>query len=256
MKIERFGWIPDLKDIRDYRPQAIPWALQKVQTAPAPSAMKIPTTLPIFEQELGDCTANAVLRLYAHDEIRRTGKYTPLSRLFLYKATRDMLGWKGDSGATIRGTMKALTLLGCSPESSWPYRVSKFDEEPGWIAKGMAQSFQALRYVRLKSLEEIKGYLRAGFPVAFGFTCYESIDYVGADGLIPFPEAGEGVVGGHAITAEGYDDSRGCLRLANSWGPSWGDKGYAWLPYKYFEADLCSDYWVLLWGEHPEMKDF
>ena len=31
-----------------------------------------------------------------------------MSRLFLYKTTRNLLGWKGDSGAFIRSTFSAL----------------------------------------------------------------------------------------------------------------------------------------------------
>lgn len=257
--MKKFGWRPDLKDLRDYRPDQVPWAYSAVKKAPHPAVTSIPTTIPIFDQgDLGSCTANAVLRLYAHDEMRRTGRYTPLSRLFLYKATRDRLGWGGDCGATIRDTMKSLVLMGCALEKTWPYKESKFDQVPNWIACSEANSFQALRYIRLKSLEEIKAYIRAGFPVAFGFTCYESIDRVGSDGIIKFPEKGENVADGHAIVAEGYRDNlgQGYLRVANSWGETWGERGFGWLPYQYFESGLCDDFWTLLWAEHPEIDQF
>lgn len=258
----KFGWVRDLPDLRDYRPNR-PEVAERLRAAgvnlskEAPRAVVAATAPPIFDQgDLGSCAANAVLRLYGHDEMRRTGNYTPLSRLFLYKATRDLLGWAGDCGATIRGTMKTLVLLGCPPEQHWPYQESRFDREPPYWVAGMANAFQALRYVRLEYLTEIKAYLKAGFPVAFGFSCYESIDGVGGNGMIPFPKSGERLAGGHAIVAEGYDDGKQAVRVANSWGAAWGDKGYGWLPYQYFEAGLCDDFWVLLWAEHPEMKDF
>ena len=258
----KFGWVRDLPDLRDWRPDKpeVAAALRLTgasQRSGAGAVTLAATAPPIFDQDdLGSCTANAVLRLYGHDELRRTGNYTPLSRLFLYKATRDVLGWAGDCGATIRGTMKTLVLLGCPPEQHWPYRVSQFDREPPYWVAGMANAFQALRYVRLKSLTEIKAYLNAGFPVAFGFSCYPSIDGVGPSGIIPFPKAGERLAGGHAIVAVGYDNGKQAIRVANSWGTAWGDKGCGWLPYQYFEAGLCDDFWVLLWAEHPELKDF
>lgn len=255
----KYGWRPDIKDIRDFGPEKVPWAYSLVKQAPRPAVVELPVKVPIYDQgDLGSCTANAVLYLYAYDELRRTGRITPLSRLFLYKATRDRLGWPGDVGATIKDTMKTLVLMGCALEKTWPYREGKFDQEPNWIAKSEAQSFQALRYVRLKTLEEIKGYLRAGFPVSFGFSCYESIDRVGPDGVIPFPKQGEAMVGGHAITAVGYKDNigPGYLKLANSWGNNWGEAGFGYLPYTYFEAGLCDDYWALISAEHPEMESF
>ena len=40
--------------------------------------------------------------------------------------------------------------------------------------------------------------------------------------------------------------TRGALLFRNSWGPSWGDKGYGWLPYEYVLRGLAIDWWVLL----------
>ena len=44
--------------------------------------------------------------------------------------------------------------------------------------------------------------------------------------------------GGHAMTLVGYDDSKrspngdvGAFKLINSWGTSWGERGYGWISY-------------------------
>jgi C1A family cysteine protease len=53
-------------------------------------------------------------------------------------------------------------------------------------------------------------------------------------------------LGGHALLVVGYDDATQCFTVRNSWGDSWGDKGYCYIPYKYLtNSNLSSDFWVL-----------
>ena len=63
-------------------------------------------------------------------EKRADGKYIDASRLFLYKVTRNLLNFKGDTGAFLRSAMGAITLFGVPPEEYWPYDIEKFDKEP------------------------------------------------------------------------------------------------------------------------------
>jgi C1A family cysteine protease len=90
--------------------------------------------------------------------------------------------------------------------------------------------------------------LAAGFAIAFGFTVCTSI---ATDADIPFPPIFDGVRGGQAVIAGGYDDDRrvrsdrGALRVLNSWGEPWGDHGWGWLPYRYVREQLAVDFWTL-----------
>ncbi len=198
--------------------------------------------------------------LLEYFERRAFGRYVDHSRLFLYKGTRNLLGWTGDQGAYLRSTMQAMVMLGVPPEDNWPYDVARFDDEPPSFCYALGQAYKALRYYRLdppgtglKALvPAITRSLAAGLPCMFGFTVYTSFPRVG-DGQVdvPMPQPRERRAGGHAVVAVGYDDARaigqarGALLIRNSWGTAWGDKGYGWMPYAYVERGLAVDFWSL-----------
>jgi C1A family cysteine protease len=54
---------------------------------------------------------------------------------------------------------------------------------------------------------------------------------IGANGVMPMPTGN--AIGGHAVVAVGYDDAKEMLIVRNSWGSSFGDKGYFYMPYKF-----------------------
>jgi C1A family cysteine protease len=270
------GWVPDLPDVRDYTPESEQIAPLLAKTGVTGPAAALPATVdlrpwcsPIENQgQLGSCTANAGAGMIEYFERRAFGKHLDGSRLFLYKVTRSMLGWKGDTGAYLRTTMGALRLFGLPPEKYMPYNIAKFDQEPGGLLYAMGQSFQAESFYRLdphsktpqEVLESIKTHLASGLPSMFGFTVYSSINAADSTGRIPFPERGDTVEGGHAVLAVGYDDNlvvkhpngatkTGALRIRNSWGTGWGEAGYGWLPYEYVTAGLAEDWWVLIKSE-------
>ena len=229
------------------------------------------------QEALGSCTAQAGAGLVEYFERRASGRHIDASRLFLYKVTRNLLGWSGDRGAYLRTTMGAMRLFGIPPEEYWPYDIQEFDQEPPAFCYAFAQNFRTIQYYRLDLpltttkalLNRIKVYLAAGLPSMFGFTVYSSIDQAMETGKIPFPSTGERVRGGHAVVAVGFDDrmkinneypgskaTKGALLIRNSWGKGWGEKGYGWLPYEYVLSGLAVDWWSLLRNEWIELGNF
>ncbi len=226
---------------------------------------------PIEDQDrLGSCTAHAGVGVVEYFEKRALGRHLDASRLFLYKVTRNMLHWTGDTGAFLRTTMGALVLFGVPPEEYWTYAIADFEKEPPAFCYSYAQNFQAIQYYRLDPpgipaevlKDRVKLFLAAGLPSMFGFTVYSSYQQADTTGKIPFPTSGDRVVGGHAIVAVGYDDNMrirnsnpggvetvGAFLIRNSWGTGWGDAGYGWLPYEYVLRRLAVDWWSLLKNE-------
>ncbi len=279
------GWLRDLPDFRDYTEEneAIQSQLAKIGVA-KPEQVSLPATIdlrahcsPIENQgTLGSCTANAVVGLVEYFERRAHGTFIDGSRLFLYKATRDLLHWTGDTGAYLRSTMGALALFGVPPEEYWPYQIAAFDNEPTAFCYSFAQNYQAISYYRLDPpgtspttlLTRIKSNLAAGLPSVYGFTVYSSIAQAGTTGRIPYPGPGEKVLGGHAMLVIGYDDklkianstagtsTTGALIVRNSWGTGWGDHGYGALPYDYVKYRQAVDFWSLIKQEWTDTGAF
>ncbi len=296
------GWLRDYPDFRDFSVEqsnvsprlrslgqgdSVKSMLKKVGVA-EPAKVKLPASKdlrqwcsPIEDQlGLGSCTAHAGVGLVEYFEKRAFGKHIDASRLFVYKTTRNLLHLSGDTGAFLRSTMGALILFGVPPEEYWPYTDAKpeepivpgyhFDLEPPAFCYAFGQSYQAISYYHYDPpgtpadilLSRIKAHLAVGLPAMFGFTVYSSFTQASTTGMVPFPSAGEKIVGGHAVDAVGFDDNKvikngnvdgmetkGALLIRNSWGTDWGDGGYGWLPYEYVLQGLAVDWWSVLKNE-------
>jgi len=220
------------------------------------------------QQSIGSCTAQAAIGIVEYFEKRAYNRHIDGSRMFLYKVTRNLMQTTGDTGAWLRNVMGALALCGVPDEKYWPYKIEDFDKEPDAFIYSVADNYEAIKYFchdpqganipTTKVLESVKKYLEAGIPSMFGFWGFSSFDNADVKGGIPYPSPNESAEWGHAIVAVGYDDkikiknlksgyvSTGALLIRNSWGTSWGDKGYGWLPYDYVYNDLATDFWSLL----------
>ena len=244
----RYGWLPDLPDHRDFA-YAAPTATLAVLPAAIDLRLQCP---PVYDQgQLGSCTANAIGGAVEFDQMKQKQPqpFVP-SRLFIYYNERAMEGTvKQDAGAQIRDGVKSVNKLGAPPESLWPYNIAKFAQKPPAAAYTEALKHQVLAYQRVsRDLSQMKGCLASGYPFVLGFTVYESFEsaQVAKTGVLDMPARTEQVVGGHAVVAVGYTDKAQRFIVRNSWGSSWGQKGYFTMPYAYLlDSGLSSDFWTI-----------
>jgi C1A family cysteine protease len=279
------GWIPDYPDLRDYTEKTgevrdVLDLRKALAIKSLPGSIDLREWCSLIEDQgsLGSCTAHAGVGVIEYYERKSFGRHIDASRLFLYKATRNLMKQRGDTGAYLRTTMGAMVLFGVPPEDYWPYtdEGSKFDQEPPAFCYAFAQNYQTIKYFRHdppgtkveEVLKKVKTYLTSGHPAMFGFTVYSSIEQAGSTGRIPFPSSKEKIEGGHAVVTVGYDDkmkiknrygkieTTGALLIRNSWGKEWGENGYGWLPYEYVLQGLAEDFWSVLKKEWVDTEQF
>jgi len=244
--LKNFGWKRDLPDPRDFkfkvtRPVELPASVDLREHCP-----------PVYNQfDLGSCTANALGAAFQFEEIKQKRDNFVPSRLFIYYNERVIEGTVNeDAGAMIRDGIKTMVKDGVCPEKMWKYKTWKFKKRPPKPCYTVALENQVLEYLRLSphSLYEVKHCLSDGYPISFGFMIFESMmtDRVSQTGIVPVPSNLEQPMGGHAVLAVGYDDSKNALLVRNSWGTAWGIKGYFWLPYEFVtQRNMSADYWTI-----------
>jgi len=248
-KVQRFGWVPDIPDPRDFLYAAPVEMLRKL-----PEKVDLRPACPqVYDQlQVGSCTGNAIAGAFEFEQKKAQLQEFVPSRLFIYYNERAIEGTTNqDSGARIRDGIKSVAKLGVCPETDWPYseNMSVVTEKPSQTAFDDALPNHLTSYHRIThNLNQMKGCLAEGYPFVFGFTVYASFEspQVAKTGVVPMPASDEEQVGGHAVVAVGYDDQQQRFIVRNSWGPDWGMKGYFTMPYAYLtDANYSDDFWTI-----------
>ena len=247
-KTKHYGWQPDLPDHRDFQFAVRPILLRKL-----PAQIDLRKYCPkVYDQgQLGSCTANAIGAAFEFEQMKQNTKHDFIpSRLFIYYNERVIeKSVDSDNGAQIRDGIKSINKLGVCDEKIFPYDINKFTHKPSQACYSSALKHQVTSYHRLtQKLANMKGCLAEGYPFVFGFTVYDEFESeaVSKTGKLNMPKSSEQLVGGHAVMAVGYDDKTKRFIVRNSWGNTWGQKGYFTMPYDYlFNNNLADDFWTI-----------
>jgi len=254
------GWVPDLPDHRDLVYSA---PLQRLRQLPASVDLRPQFLFEPYDQgAIGSCTANAIAAAIQFDRAKNKQKpdFTP-SRLFIYYNERAMEhSIPIDAGAQIRDGIKSIAKQGACKETTWPYEAMPADPntelfpphsppvtKPPTKAYQEAESYKAVSYFRVpQSLAQMKGCLADGFPFVLGFSVYENIYDSSGNPVTVLPMPSGGQIGGHAVLAVGYDDTKQLFTIRNSWGTSVQDHGHFYMPYSYAtDSNLADDLWTV-----------
>lgn len=208
--------------------------------------LRLKMSLVIDQGNIGSCTACAASSAYQTLD----PSWDP-SVLFLYYNTRLLDGNTNvDNGASVSQTVYALYKYGLCSNGNWPYLNNTWNIRPSQVCYTEGLEHQSLTYFNIaEDHYQLKSCLNAGYPIIVGIMVYSSFETqsVTQTGIVPMPTQGEQLLGGHCVLICGYNDSQQVYICKNSWGTTWGDNGYFYLPYGYISQtnNLASDLWVV-----------
>jgi hypothetical protein len=241
--IPKYHWVRDKPDSRDYK--YTPTRVSQPNIVDLRSYCS-----PIEDQgNLGSCTGQAIAGAIELLN-KRAGRSLDVSRLFIYYYERLLEGTVNyDNGAYIRDGIKACYTYGAPLESLWPYIISKFRAQPSSAAIIDALKRKVTLYQRIADHTGCLDSITNGYPVVIGFTVYSSFESstVARTGVMPYPNTvKERILGGHAVLLVGYDKTRQVYIARNSWGTSWGDSGYFYIPFQVIQnSSMSGDFWTI-----------
>jgi C1A family cysteine protease len=239
---------------------------------------------PVMQGNFDTCSVHVVAEMVEYFERRAFGTSASPSRRFLFRAAKHLSGTATGKtelqGVYIRQAIGALKVLGAPHEKYFPYpdittpaAAEELKTDPSAFCYALAANHKAVTFYRLdprdasgkltirpaQLLHFMKQHLAAKIPMSLEFPLYaEAVHESLKTGFIPNPAPKTKPVGSHSIVVVGYDDNKsgGALRILNSWGTTWGRKGFGWLPYDYVLKDRTSDLWTLLKYEWTQTGKF
>lgn len=193
------------------------------------------------------------------------GRHRHLDPQFIADQARWFENRPAGTATSIRSGLSALKLFGAPPIifSSQPFSearqftyASNYRLDAYWNLSKPINEWGAIDGMQV--LKELRVLLSARCPVVCGAYVFDSW-MPGPDGICHFPDDPTLIRGGHAICLLKHDDTKDCgpsgtgaVGFPNSWGEGWGQGGWGWLPYKYWQSSLAWDAFAATTGTWTE----
>lgn len=205
------------------------------------------------------CTAWAVgyaLKSFQEQDERNWGvntKYHQFSPSFIYNQINEGV----DEGSRISDAMRLIKDKGITTLSDMPYNQYDYWTKPTQSQLNNASKYRAISYFPINgtNISEIKNYLANNIPVILSIQVYNDLYSLNSTYNKVYDSTAGPFSGYHAICLTGYDDSIGAFKFINSWGTSWGTRGYGYLSYNIIPTVSNYGYimydsdWVGHWAE-------
>jgi hypothetical protein len=159
-----------------------------------------------------------------------------------------------------------------APDIRW--RTMGYYNEMEETYKRWRFTMRAIDHSSIETIKRVLTKLPVGLAVKIfrkGYNPWGDSEIVENRYMITMPKEEYESDEGHAICVCGYDDARNAFKFKNSWGPGWGNGGYAWLPYEYvakyataavvlmkfntFRTGCFADPKKVFWGDFKEISD-
>lgn len=254
LPVGRFGkgWLKDVIDPRDFSARAF---------LGAPSALGGEASVEAFvrrirdQQQTSSCVGQSwssaidtrlrKMGFLDAGEPASLGVYTPARALERSNANSPLL----DEGSFPRNAAKAVQQYGVPTEQAWPFSEKDVNTEIPWDVMQQMSQFRLVAWHRIDSqgLErcaDVANAIKQGYPVCFATEVDQAFeDYMGK-GLIQPAHAS---LGGHAMCLVGYrmNGVKFEFRGQNSWGTSWGDRGFYWASQDFVIDPRAGDFYII-----------
>ncbi len=229
--------MPDVFDARDleYRPRLQPLG----------NALECrPKDRHVMVQSGNSCTGHAVAAM-ANAALAARGDTAHVSPYMAYALARRYDDYQGDAdeGSSLRGALKGWFYHGLLTDSDWPSLDASpapdIDHDEDLAARARQRPLGAFYRVNATRLDDLQSAVSELSAVAAAAAIHD-----GWTKPVPVTRTVNGkkqsmhvitktrtskALGGHAFCIVGYNEV-GFL-VQNSWGPEWGHKGFATLPY-------------------------
>jgi hypothetical protein len=239
----RLDALPDRVDLRDwlYRPSLDPLPARLVNCAKVPEILD--------QGREGACTGFALAAVVQFGLGRRgRGRVSPR---MLYEMARRYDEWPGEDyeGSSARGGMKGWTAHGVCTRASWPDTlkgIAQATEARMAEARGIpGGAYYRVRHRNVRDMHGAladAGILYVTLMVHDGWSDPDGPSRRVAPGwTLPTIQRSGKADSGHAVAFVGYTDEG--FIVQNSWGESWGEGGFALLPYEDYLIH-ATDVWV------------
>lgn len=162
-----------------------------------------------------------------------------VEHLFFHAVRRTVNG-DPNKAVGLQAICSAVDRDGQAMESGWPY-LSKL---PANIAEWVPPPTAAPVYKKPAQLknytfDEVCANLDCGHPLVLAMSITENFCKGGDNGVVAYSKNDQ-KADYHAVVAVGHTihDGKKLIRIRNSWGEKWGDKGYIWLTEDYISSHL------------------
>jgi len=151
-----------------------------------------------------------------------------------------------DGGSSFMDALNVLSQQGAALWNDMPYDEKDYLTKPTDAVKEKAKPYgiENWRRVNTADMKEVKILLNSGYPVIIGAHIdedFRSAKPTGPNGYVYNKKGGQ-YAGTHAMLVVGFDDSKNAFKVMNSWGPTWGNNGFCWIDYQFFQEIVAEGY--------------